>query len=71
MRRGEVVGEVALFSHKRSADVDVLEDARLLRFGHADLERLGRRYPRIASHVYRNLSDVLAQRVVSTQRALR
>jgi predicted RND superfamily exporter protein len=71
MRRGDVVGEIALFSATRSADVEVTQDARLLRFGERDLERLGRRYPRIAAKVYRNLNRVLAQRVVTTTRALR
>lgn len=71
MRRGDVVGEVALFSETRTADVDVSQDARLLRFSDADLARLGRRYPRIAAQVNRNLNRVLAQRVVTTARALR
>lgn len=71
MGRGDVVGEVALFSATRTADVHVTKDARLLRFGDADLERLGRRYPRIAAQVNRNLNRVLAQRVVTTARALR
>ena len=71
MRRGDVVGEIALFSAARTADVDVLRDARLLRFNDTDLERLGKRYPRIAAKVYRNLNRVLARRVLSTERALR
>jgi predicted RND superfamily exporter protein len=71
MRRGDVVGEVALFSDGRTADVDVARDARLLRFGDADLVRLARRYPRIAAQVNRNLNRVLAARVVSTAQALR
>ena len=71
MRRGDVVGEVALFSEGRTADVDVARDARLLRFGDADLARLGRRYPRIAAQVNRNLNRVLASRVVRTAQALR
>jgi predicted RND superfamily exporter protein len=71
MRRGDVVGEVALFSEARTADVDVARDARLLRFGDADLARLGRRYPRIAAQVNRNLNRVLASRVVRTAQALR
>jgi predicted RND superfamily exporter protein len=71
MRRGDVVGEIAMFSNERTADVDVKQDARLLRFGEADLERLGRRYPRIAAKVYRNLNRILAGRVVTTARALR
>jgi predicted RND superfamily exporter protein len=70
-RRGDVIGEVALFHGARTADVDVVEPARLLRFGNEDLERLGRRYPRIAARVYRNLNNVLAGRIVSTSAALR
>lgn len=69
--RGDVVGEVALFAGGRSADVDVVRDARLLRFDESDLERLVRRYPRIAARVHRNLNRVLAERVQSTSRALR
>ncbi len=68
--RGDVVGEIALFTETRSADVDVVRDARLLRFGQADLERLGKRYPRIAVRVYGNLNRVLAARVLNTQRVL-
>lgn len=71
MRRGDTVGEVALFHGARTADVDVATDARLLRFGDTDLERLGRRYPRIAAKVYRNLNRIVAQRVVNTAQALR
>jgi hypothetical protein len=70
MRRGDTVGEVALFHGERTADVDVSHDARLLRFGEAELTRLGRRYPRIAAKVYRNLNHVIAKRVVSTAQAL-
>ncbi len=68
-KRGDVIGEVALFHGTRTADV--VEPARLLRFGNEDLERLGRHYPRIATHVYRNLKQVLAGRIVSTSAALR
>jgi hypothetical protein len=70
MRRGDSVGEIALFHGERTADVDVASDARLLRFGEEDLARLGRRYPRIAAKVYRNLNRVIAERVVNTTRAL-
>lgn len=71
MQRGDSVGEVAIFHGTRTADVDVTRDARLLRFGDADLQRLGRRYPRIAAGVYRNLNRIVAQRVVNTAQALR
>jgi predicted RND superfamily exporter protein len=71
MARGDVVGEVAFFSHSRSADVDVTKDARLLRFDQGDLDRLARRYPRIAARVNRNLNQVLARRVMNTAQRLR
>ena len=71
MRRGDVVGEVALFAEGRSADVDVTQDARLLRFGEAELGRLRKRYPAIAAVVYANLSKTLAGRITNTIKTLR
>jgi predicted RND superfamily exporter protein len=71
MHRGDVVGEVALFAQGRSADVDVTGDARLLRFGQADLTRLRQRYPAIAAVVYANLSRILAARITNTIKTLR
>jgi CRP-like cAMP-binding protein len=62
--RGDVLGEVGLIQQARSADVDVLEDGRLLRLGQEHFAQLSRRYPRIASAVLRNLSEVLAGRLV-------
>lgn len=69
--RGDVVGEVGLFSGERSANVDVAEDARLLRFTPNNLQRLRRRYPRIAATVLRNLNEILAQRLSSLTDRLR
>jgi predicted RND superfamily exporter protein len=65
MDRGDVIGEVALFFGERTADVRTLTDVRLLRLDRGDLERLARRYPRIAARVYENLSEVLAARLAS------
>jgi hypothetical protein len=62
--RGDVLGEVGLIQQARSADVDVLEDGRLLRLGEEHFAQLSRRYPRIASAVLRNLSEILAARLV-------
>jgi CRP-like cAMP-binding protein len=42
----------------------VLEDGRLLRLGQEHFAQLSRRYPRIASRVLGNLSEVLAGRLV-------
>jgi uncharacterized membrane protein YdfJ with MMPL/SSD domain len=62
--RGDLLGEVGLIQHARSADVDALEDGRLLRLGQEHFAQLSRRYPRIAAQVLRNLSEVLAERLV-------
>ncbi len=61
--RGHVVGEAGLYGQQRTANVDVTEDARLLRISRKSLERLRGRYPRIAAKVLRNLNEVLGQRL--------
>ncbi len=61
--RGDVIGDVGLFTGERSANVDVAKDARLLRFTPSNLQRLQRRWPRIASTVMRNLNEILARRL--------
>ena len=70
MSRGHVVGEVALFHRKRSADVDVESDARLLRFGEQDLARVRRRRPRIAATILYNLNRIQARRLVENTRRI-
>jgi CRP-like cAMP-binding protein len=66
MRRGEVVGETGFFGGTRTATVDATREALLIRFDAEDLERLRRRYPRIAAVVYRNLNLVQAERLART-----
>jgi CRP-like cAMP-binding protein len=66
LTRGEIVGEIAPFHGKRTANVDAVTDVRLLRLTLEDLERLERRYPRIGAIVFRNLSRILADRIAST-----
>lgn len=69
MGRGAVVGEVGYFVQKRTANVDAVSDARLIRFEPEDLERMRRRYPRIAAAVYANLNRIQAERMArATQR---
>lgn len=70
LSRGDLVGEVALFSGSRTADVEVVQDARLLRFREADVERIARRYPRIGVKIFRNLNRILAARVANTTAAI-
>lgn len=65
-RRGDVIGEVGFFHQRRSADVDVIEDARLLRLTRKNMEALTGRYPRIAAKVLRNLGEIMAQRLSNT-----
>ncbi|MEM7410951.1 MAG: efflux RND transporter permease subunit [Myxococcota bacterium] len=65
MRRGDLIGEVGLVLGRRSADVVAMTDGRLLRLTREDLDRLSRRYPRIAAILNGRLSEVLAMRLVS------
>ena len=71
LTRGDVVGEMGLFQGQRSADVEVASDARLLGIDGASMERLRKRYPRVAAVIYRNLGEILAGRVTSTTERLR
>ena len=67
--RGDIVGEAGLFYQTRTANVDIVEDSRLLCVTQKDLQILRRRYPRIAARVSHNLNEILAKRLVSaTQR---
>lgn len=66
VQRGGVVGAVAFFRGRRTADVEAISDVRLLRLTSWDLERIRRRYPRIGAQIYRNLGDILAARVAAT-----
>ena len=68
--RGDVVGEAGLFNAKRTADVDVIEDSRLLCLNQGNLDRLSRRYPYIANKVFRNLNKILAGRLSTTTHRL-
>jgi predicted RND superfamily exporter protein len=70
-RRGDVVGEVGLFYKTRSANADVIEDARLLRLTQSNMSRLSRRFPRIAARVLGNLNQILAERLSQTTGKLR
>jgi hydrophobe/amphiphile efflux-3 (HAE3) family protein len=69
--RGDVVGDIGLFTGARSANIDVAKDARLLRFTPNNLQRLRRRYPRIAATVQRNLNEILALRLADLTDRLR
>ncbi|MGH8481565.1 MAG: cyclic nucleotide-binding domain-containing protein, partial [Nevskiaceae bacterium] len=66
MGRGAVLGEAGFFGQRRTANVDAMSPARLLRFGSEELERLRKRYPRIAATVFRNLNRIQAERLART-----
>ena len=68
--RGDVVGEAGLFFEKRTADVDVAEDSRLLCLTQENLDRISRRYPYIATKVFKNLNKILATRLFTTTHRL-
>lgn len=61
--RGAVLGEAGYFGQRRTANVEATTPVRVLRFDSEDLERLRRRYPRIAATVFRNLNHVQAERL--------
>jgi uncharacterized protein len=69
--RGDVVGEVGFYTRKHSAELEVVERARLLRLTQRGLARLERRAPRISAVLYRNLARVLAARVAETTARVR
>ncbi len=71
--RGEIFGEMALVMKKeRNATVIADEDTELLHINDATLTRLRRRFPRIASKFYHNLTKILCQRLeITTARLFR
>jgi CRP-like cAMP-binding protein len=70
-RRGDLVGEVGFYTRKHSAELWVVEPARLLRLTERGLARLERRNPRISAVLFRNLARVLAGRVAETTGMIR
>ena len=62
--RGDVVGEIGMFAGAvRTLNIDVVDDARLLRLTPRNLERLKRRHPRTSSTLLHNLNVIQAQRL--------
>ncbi|MBI4515387.1 MAG: MMPL family transporter [Deltaproteobacteria bacterium] len=68
--RGEVIGEMGLVRQRpRSADVVATEDTEYLVLDGRFLQRLRRRYPRIAATVFLNLTRILSDRLESRTNA--
>ncbi len=63
MHAGEVFGEIALFTGKRSANIDAMTDVRVLWLNQESLERIQSRYPRIAAQLFWNLTGTVAVRL--------
>ena len=65
MRRGDVFGEMGLVrgGTERSADVLAANEVEALAVDERFLQRIQRRYPRIASKVLLNLSRILSDRL--------
>src|SRR5262249_54117535 len=65
MKRGAVFGEMGLVrgGNERTADVVAASDVEVLAVDERFLQRIQRRYPRIASKVLLNLSKILSDRL--------
>jgi predicted RND superfamily exporter protein len=69
LKRGDVFGEMGFVRRsERTADVVAKTDGELLAVDHRFLDRVQRRYPRIASKVFLNLTRILSNSLERTTR---
>ncbi len=69
LARGDVFGEMGLIRrHERTADVIATEEVEVLAVNEQFLDRIKRRYPRIATEIFFNLSKILSDRLEQSQR---
>jgi len=69
LKRGDVFGEMGFVRRsERTADVIAKTDVELLAVNQRFLERVQRRYPRIASRVFLNLTRILSNTLERTTR---
>lgn len=69
LERGDVFGEMGLIRHhERTADVIATEEVEVLAVNEQFLDRIKRRYPRIATEIFFNLSKILSDRLEQSQR---
>jgi hypothetical protein len=67
LKRGDVFGEMALVRHdERTADVIAAGPVEALAVDERFLQRIQRRYPRIAARVFLNLTRILSDRLERT-----
>ena len=68
---GDVVGEMGfLTGARRSANVIAREDVEALEIDAATLDRVRTRFPRVATKVFFNISQVLSNRLQETTSSL-
>lgn len=68
LERGAVFGEMGLIRHhERMADVVATQDVEVLAVNERFLERIKRRYPRIATEIFSNISKILSDRLEQAQ----
>ncbi len=68
---GEVFGEMGIVRHKeRTATICTNKPTELLHINDATLRRIQKRFPRIATKFYNNLTKILAERLDTTTRKL-
>jgi hydrophobe/amphiphile efflux-3 (HAE3) family protein len=66
--RGDVFGEMGLIRHhERMADVIATQDIEVLAVNERFLQRIKRRYPRIATEIFFNISKILSDRLEQAQ----
>jgi predicted RND superfamily exporter protein len=71
LKPGDIFGEIALVEPgPRSADVRAVRPLKYLEIDWEGLKRVQRVYPRIGGHLFLNLSRILGQRLVQTDRLL-
>jgi CRP-like cAMP-binding protein len=68
LERGDVFGEMGLIRHhKRMADVIATQKVEVLAVNERFLQRIKRRYPRIATEIFSNISKILSDRLEQAQ----
>ena len=70
MHPGSVMGEIALFTGKRTAHIDAVNDVRVLWLNQESLERIEMRYPKIAARIFWNLTGTVAERLADVTERL-
>ena len=61
---GEIVGEMGMVGEGvRSANVITMEDSYIMKIDEKSLDRIARRFPRIATKLFFNISRVLSERL--------